>query len=53
MVTNVCAKFNYYRLNSDKVLGNWKSDNKNKPRRRKTRTTFAALWEPFRVRKHW
>ena len=30
MVTNICAKSNYYRLRSDRALGFLKSDNNNK-----------------------
>jgi len=47
MVTEVCAKSDYYRLPIDKALRNWKSDNNKK--QQKEKTTFVAPGDPFRV----
>jgi len=44
MVTIIRAKFNYDRLHTDKVLGNWKSDNNKK---KKKKNNVCSTWGPF------
>ena len=43
IVTNLCAKLNYDRLRSEKVLGNWKSDNNNP----KNKNNVRSHWGPI------
>ena len=45
MVANVCEKFNYSRLRTDKVLGIWKSDNIKKHKTNKNNVRSA--WRTF------
>jgi len=44
MWSQMSAKFNYNRLCIDKVLGDWKSDNKHKT---KTKYNIRSPWGPI------
>jgi len=44
-MVDICVKFNYDRLRSEKALGNLR----NLMTTRRTRTTFAPLGDPLRV----
>jgi len=48
MVANVCEKFNYSRLRTDKVLGIWKSDNNKKHmNKNKNKNNVRSAWRTF------
>ena len=44
VVTNLRAKFDYYRLRNEKVLVLWTSRNNKNPNKK---TTFVAIGDPF------
>jgi len=50
VVTNVCLKFHYDRLRTDKALGNCRKSDNNKNNHKENKTTFVALGDPFQVK---